>query len=329
MTTRGNGDLVNLRMHLRHLNSDQRYFFWLGLLAGFVFTYLAISMDGILRVEVAIIAALEFGSAAAIYYRSRSALWACFAPSIALMSFAVLHWSAFGFSRFVAGLIAAGLFGMIAAYSHRAGLRGNDSEPEDESVSDMFVLPANRKQHVKQLVEAYQDAFGDPQWVHHVVPKTLWLHHYADHVVTIPPTDNRPTWLYGTLLISALSDNSVELILVRPDEDTIGAIGTLARLTEYYHDHSPLCEWHTMGPHPFYGDDSSVRGLLFCPPPAHLAKRLTLTDSEVKLVYVAGISHEQLERAQSVDDELGDFAGARKLHEELAIDSQGTANLPI
>ena len=204
----------------------------------------------------------------------------------------------------------------------------NEEETDASESTDLFELPKEHVVHVDLLGEEYARTFGTPQWVHHIVPKPLWLHRYADHVITIPPTETRSTWLYGTLLVSALSGSPVELILERPEEDTIGAIGTLSRLTEYFVDHAPLEEWNTMGSHAFFGDDSTVRGLLFCRPPQLLADTLQLPTGEITILYVAGINEDQLTTAQTTDDELGDFAGARTLHAALRIAETGIANLP-
>jgi hypothetical protein len=99
-------------------------------------------------------------------------------------------------------------------------------------------------------------------------------------------------------------------------------------LTEYFADYAPLREWETMGRHPFFGEESSVRGLLFCRPPDGRAEVLELPTGKVRILYVAGISDDQLTTAQAADDELGDFAGAKALHAELRIAESGIANLP-
>lgn len=193
--------------------------------------------------------------------------------------------------------------------------------------SDQFELSDHQATYVDKLAEQYETAIGKSQRVLHIVPKSLWLHKYADHVISIPPAGGRDSWLYGTLLISALSDTLVELVLERPREDTIGGVGTLAKLIQYYLENGRLDEWHTIGVFPFFGESSSVRGLLFCQPPDYLPNELHVNRKVIKLLYVAGITEDQLAEAQSKDDERGEFLGTKRLYADLGISSHGIAHL--
>lgn len=315
-------------MTLNHLNSDQRQYFWMSVFLAGAFTWLGFKTDGLHSVFAISVASVEAGCALAIYREWRSAPWIYLAGCCGLAGWAVIRMFTDGYSHLSAAMLVGGVFSATGFHWLRKAMDEQDCETEVEESSDLFELPRQHEVHVEELEKAYTDAFGVPQWVHHVVPKSVWLHKYADFVITMPPTENRPTWLYGTLLVSALSGAPVEFIIERPEEDTIGAIGTLSRLTEYVIDCAPLDEWNTMGCHPFFGEESSVRGLLFCKPPDSLPETIPHPSGSLGLRYVAGITEQQLETAEQTDDEAGNHAGAKALHAELRIAEAGIAHLP-
>jgi hypothetical protein len=314
-------------MTLHHLNSDQRQYLWMSVgLAGFL-VYMAPKMDPLNSSSAFCLAGIEAACAIGIYRGWRFVHWIYLAGCLGLMAWAALRWNTNGYSSAKLLMMIGGLLGTTGFYWLGKAMQAEQPETECTADPELFELPKEHEKHLESLIAAYSEAFGPAQWVHHIVPKVLWLHKYADHVITIPPSGARTTWLYGTLLISALSNDRVELILERPHEDTIGAIGTLSRLTEYYLNNAPLKDWNTMGSYPFYGEDSPVRGLLFCPPPNGLASHLEILGADVRLRYVAGITEAQLTEAQALDEAQGNFAGAKSLHESLAIASEGIARL--
>ena len=317
-------------MSLSHLNSDQRQYFWMSLLLVGAFAYFALKIKGLYRMLAFAIIVVNGVCAFSIYRRWRHAHWIYLLGCLILIGWATMRFFAKGYTTQNMTMLIGGLLSATGFYWLRKAMMEEelDEKMEEDDSMDLFELPKEHEEHVNSLIAAYGRSFGDPQWVHHLIPKPLWLHRYADCIVTIPPTETRPTWLYGTLLISALSESPVELILERPEEDTIGAIGTLSQLTQYFIDFSPLEEWHTMGTHPFFGAESSVRGLLFCKPPQMLADAFTLATGEISIRYVAGITEEQLATAQAADEELGDLAGVKALHATLRIAESGIANLP-
>ena len=271
---------------------------------------------------------VETVCAVAIQRQWRHAPWIYLVGCFCLLAWAVLRLAAFGFSISTMAILLGSLLSATGFYWLREAERKNKIEEEADDSEAPLELTDEQQSEVDAVTEAYSKAFGEARWEHHIVPKSLWLHPYAEHVITFAPTEGRPTWLYGTLLVSALSGTRVELIIERPEQDTIGAIGTLSRLIEYHVDHSPLAEWHTIGEHPFLGEDSAVRGLLICRPPACIPSSISAASEEISLLYVAGITGEQLAAAQATDDENGDLAGAKALHAKLRISDQGIANLP-
>ena len=325
------GYLKFRRMNLHHLNSDQRQYLWICLAQSAIFIYIGLPITWPFSTLALFIAVIETACAIAIYRNWRFAHWLYLLGCFGFVAWALLRWSTKGYSPSVIYMLIGGLAAATGFYWLGKAMQAQQpqSTPSPTPASDLFHLPKQHEGYVDRLTAAYQSAFGPAQWVHHVVPKVLWLHRYADYIITIPPTAERTTWLYGTLLISALSNHPVELILERSEEDTIGAIGTLSQLTEYYLDHAPLEDWNTMGSHPFFGEDSSVRGLLFCPPPAALTDRLPIPPSPVRLRYVAGITEDQLTTSQALDDSESRFAGAKKLYTDLEISSAGISNLPV
>lgn len=312
----------------KHLSSELRQDFFFSLFVAGCLAYLATKVGGGLPLATTIAsAACMLGASVGIYRVWLRAHWLFAAGILCFCIFGVHHLFLFGYSHLrLLGILATAYVAYDARDLGRELLRHAVMKEVDES--ELFELPAEKEPYVEALNKAYARAFGPPRWVHHIVPKSIFLHPLADYVITIPPTDTRKTWLYGTLLISTQSDHTFELILERPEVDTLGAIGTLARLTDYVLELEPVEEWHTMGPAPFYGEDSDVRGLLFSKPPDELPQHLLLSSGAVDLLYVSGITKQQLETAQAADNEYGDFRGARSLHASLNIAQSGIANVP-
>jgi hypothetical protein len=308
---------------LSHLNSDQRQYFWMSAVIGALFLYLGFQARGVQSLMIFAIAVVELACALAIYRRWNCASLIYLAACILFILLGVIRWNIVGMNRNVGLMLAAGLMMLTGVYWLRKAMKVQQRTQNTDSADRAFSLPKERKPYFESLIQAYTDVFGPAQWTHHIVPKTLWLHPYADHIITFPPTENRPTWLYGTLLISTLSDSKTELILERPFEDTLGGIGTLARLTDYYLNHAPLHVWNTMGVYPFFGEDSPIRGLLVCSPPASLPRSLDHACGSIELRYLVGITEKQLSDAQATDDAAGDFTGAKALHAALNIDIAG------
>jgi len=130
-----------------------------------------------------------------------------------------------------------------------------------------YEISDEQRNFLNAVLDQYIRHLGPEQGVHHIVPTSLWLHPLAEYVKTFPPTSNRPTWLYASCALSALSKHDCELILERPTEDIENGRGNVARLMQYYLEMEPLDIWHTMGPGEVFGDKSTLRGFLFCPPP--------------------------------------------------------------
>lgn len=316
-------------MNLAHLNSDQRQYFWMSVIIAVAFAYLVPRASGLSLLFCATLVVVEIICAISIYRGWRHAPWIYLFGCLVMSGWGLAGFLTEGFSMKNLCMFCGGIASASGFYWLRLAMSaGEEVDTEDEMKMDLFELPEEYEEQVKGLGQEYARLFGEVERVHHLVPLPLWLHRYAEFVVTIPPTETRSTWLYGTLLVSSLSGEAVELILERPERDTSGAIGTLARLIEYFADYAPLREWETMGRYPFFGEESSVRGLLFCRPPDGRAEVLELPTGKVRILYVAGISDDQLTTAQAADDELGDFAGAKALHAELRIAESGIANLP-
>ena len=91
------------------------------------------------------------------------------------------------------------------------------------------------------------------------------------------------------------------------------AAGRKIRLLRSQAQSEVLDEWHTMGVFPFFGESSPVRGLLFCQPPDYLPSKLHVDRKVIRLLYVAGISEEQLTAGQSEDVERGQFLARKAL----------------
>lgn len=322
-------------MFPKHLSSELRQYFWIAaVLTGF-FLYLPFRYGGRFAPFAFAMGALELACAIAIYRRWRQAPLVYALGCVCLFSWGVTLWAIKGYSHTALWIALGGVFcgyGVLIIKNEllhsRLREHDEDREGDDSCATDgPFILPDVKDEYVDRLGHSYSQAFGALHAVHHIVPKSIWLHRYADYVVTIPPTDSRSSWLYGTLLLSTLSNSRVELILERPQEDTVGAIGTLSMLTQYYLENARLKEWNTMGTHPFYGEESQVRGLLFCKPPAYLKSELKMREGSTTLLYVAGITEQQLVAAQETDDAEGGFAGAKLLYEELEIVDRGIENL--
>lgn len=322
-------------MFPKHLSSELRQYFWIAAaLTGFFF-YLPLRYGGRFAPFSIAMGLLELFCAVAIYRHWRHTPLVYLLGCLCLFSWGVTLWMVKGYSHTALWITLGGLVCASGVFSLRNELRGHEVQETDDELERQrddedgpFILPDAKDEYVDELGARYSEAFGALHAVHHVVPKSIWLHRFADYVVTIPPTAERSSWLYGTLLISTLSNSRVELVLERPKEDTLGAIGTLSMLTQYYLENARLREWNTMGAHPFYGEESQVRGLLFCKPPAYLSSELKVGEGVITLLYVAGITEQQLSVAQTMDDNAGGFAGAKLLHETLEIAERGIAKLP-
>lgn len=314
-------------MKLQHLNSDLRQYFWSCAICAPLFIHLTFKMQGASTWFFAYIALADILCAVAIYRLWRSTPWIYLAGTLGMLSWGIYRIATSGYSHSSLGIIIGSLLMITGFHWIKVALiETHLSEIMEET--DLFELPEEKKSHVDSLVKSYEGTIGKGLWEHFLVPRTLWIHRYADYIITIPPDENRNTWLYGTMLISTLTGERMELILERPERDTEGAIHTLCSLTEYIQDYSLLEEWHTMGLEPFYGEDSAVRGLLFCKPPQHLASSIPHPQGEIKLLYVAGITEEQLNNAQEQDTRNNDWSGAKALYEELGIAHLGISRLP-
>ena len=181
--------------------------------------------------------------------------------------------------------------------------------------------------YLKALQEAMVEAFGPPEGKFHLIPKSIWLHPLVDYVATFPPHRERHSWLYATFALSALSDKPVELLIERPIEDMDYGLGNIAELMNYFLEYSEFDTWHSMGPGEVFGEDSPLRGFLFCPPPKALSQKIEAEGRTIDLIYVAGITEKELLGAQKQDDEFGEFRGAKALYEELDIENNGIAYL--
>ena len=65
------------------------------------------------------------------------------------------------------------------------------------------------------------------------------------------------------------------------------------------------------------------KAYLFCPPPRGYPKCLHVGERSILIIYVAGITEADLLKAQALDDQKGDLAGAKALYEKLGIATTG------